>query len=43
MQISIFLEIVNCDFAHTFTINSTHWQGVISKFRTWEILVTRKN
>jgi len=43
MQISVFLETVNCDFAHTFTINSTHRQGVVSKFRMWEILVTRKN
>jgi len=27
MQLSIFLEIVNCDFAYTFTIDGMHRQG----------------
>jgi len=31
LDFSTFLEIVNCNFAQIFTIDSTHWHGSLVK------------
>ena len=35
MRLSIFLEIVNCNFAQTFTIDGTHRQG--GRVKIWQM------